>query len=497
MHHESLEPRRLLAVTTAIGDGVLTVNGTPDDDYIQIRVEDGKVRVDVEFDPPAYFTRVRSIVVNAGDGMDTVWLFPSVQVPSRLYGGADDDRLWGGSGPDVIHGGDGDDFIEGNLGNDAIFGGNGNDTIGMGIPEGAVESEHADYIEGQSGKDAVSFSRVNRSVYGEIVVSKSGENIYYSGKAGNDRTFAHFRTIEGLYGSDAADDLRLVIKPGSWDATQESNRVSVTLNGSDGDDKISTASGSTWQVNRSVLIGGEGNDAFGYANGWGQISIYGSEGDDLLRVEGDGNFSLFDGGPGKDTQVFGYMGGNAFLGSKQLAPNVENALIYYAKVNESFVGNDLDNYIEVRAPIRAVYGQGGNDKIVIAPYGDDSSPSIFGGAGNDRITGDPTDVRRLKLYGDSGRDVIYGGGGSDYIYGGDDNDALFGRDGYDQMDGGAGDDYLEGNTGIDYLFGGTGDDTFYTRDRRTDYITGGDGVDRLQGDSLEKLWDTVESVTLS
>ena len=46
-----------------------------------------------------------SIVVNAGDGGDTVLIDAPIKVPTTITGGLGDDLLFGGLGPDVIDAG--------------------------------------------------------------------------------------------------------------------------------------------------------------------------------------------------------------------------------------------------------------------------------------------------------------------------------------------------------------------------------------------------------
>src|SRR4051794_33763476 len=67
---------------------------------------------------------------------------------------------------------------------------------------------------------------------------------------------------------------------------------------------------------------------------------------------------------------------------------------------------------------------------------------VYGGDGNDTITGGPI---ADMIGGDAGNDVVRGGGGNDLLGGGDGNDEVYGDDG---------DDVLRGDTGADELFGG-------------------------------------------
>src|SRR5262245_12186216 len=78
-----------------------------------------------------------------------------------------------------------------------------------------------------------------------------------------------------------------------------------------------------------------------------------------------------------------------------------------------------------------VFGQGGNDTITInETNGPMPAANLFGGAGNDTLTGGSGND---MLFGQSGNDTLLGKGGNDLLFGGDDNDTLTGGDGNDQM----------------------------------------------------------------
>src|SRR6516164_2147787 len=100
---------------------------------------------------------------------------------------------------------------------------------------------------------------------------------------------------------------------------------------------------------------------------------------------------------------------------------------------------------------------------------------VFGTGGNDTISLDETNgaLPAAQLFGGAGNDVITGGSGNDELFGGAGNDTLIGKGGNDQMFGGAGNDrmiwnpgdgtdLMEGGDGIDTaeVNGGTGSETF-------------------------------------
>jgi Ca2+-binding RTX toxin-like protein len=108
-----------------------------------------------------------------------------------------------------------------------------------------------------------------------------------------------------------------------------------------------------------------------------------------------------------------------------------------------------------------VFGQGGNDTITLnEANGALPRANLFGGAGNDTLTGGSgADL----LFGQAGNDVLFGKGGTDFLFGGSENDVLTGGDGDDQVFGESGNDRMVWNPGDD-----------------TDLNEGGDGTDAVE-----------------
>ena len=116
-----------------------------------------------------------------------------------------------------------------------------------------------------------------------------------------------------------------------------------------------------------------------------------------------------------------------------------------------------------------VFGQDGNDTIALnETNGPLPAAQLFGGAGNDTLTGGSG---ADQLFGGAGHDVLNGKGGNDLLFGGAGNDVLIGGPGDDQVFGQAGDDLMIWNPGdgSDLLEGGDGNDTAQ--------INGGNGDD--------------------
>src|SRR5499427_6328293 len=108
-----------------------------------------------------------------------------------------------------------------------------------------------------------------------------------------------------------------------------------------------------------------------------------------------------------------------------------------------------------------VFGQGGNDTIALdESNGALPAAQLFGGAGNDTLTGG------------SGAGLLFGGAGNDTLLGKGGNDLLFGGAGNDTLIGGAGDDQVFGEAGNDRMIWNPGDGS--------DLFEGGDGNDTAE-----------------
>ncbi len=84
------------------------------------------------------------------------------------------------------------------------------------------------------------------------------------------------------------------------------------------------------------------------------------------------------------------------------------------------------------------------------------------------------------MFGGSGNDRLTGGEGNDWMYGNTGNDRLTGGFGDDLSDGGAGNDIITDDVGNDTALGGANRDTISTGSDN-DFIEGGAGPDQLSG----------------
>ena len=130
---EHLQARKLMAADIDLDNGILEIEGTNDNETIEIsyeynhhgeidevlveiKDEDGDVIKDKDYD----VEDVNWIVVNANGGDDVVT--NNTDINMEAHGGEGNDTLNGGSVADYLFGGNGNDVINGNDGNDFVQG---------------------------------------------------------------------------------------------------------------------------------------------------------------------------------------------------------------------------------------------------------------------------------------------------------------------------------------------------------------------------------------
>ena len=127
---------------------------------------------------------VDRIVIDAGEGDDSIFVTEDVRIPVEIWGGPGSDQIYAGGGNAVIDGGEGDDYLVGGLGNDRIFGGPGNDVLLGGAGD--------DELDGGTGCDTLQGDE------GDDVLFGGADDDDMLGGAGDDE----------LHGGAGADDLR-------------------------------------------------------------------------------------------------------------------------------------------------------------------------------------------------------------------------------------------------------------------------------------------------
>jgi Ca2+-binding RTX toxin-like protein len=95
-----------------------------------------------------------------------------------------------------------------------------------------------------------------------------------------------------------------------------------------------------------------------------------------------------------------------------------------------------------------------------ATVGNTTKIQGFGLDGNDTIALDETNgaLPAADLFGGAGNDTLTGGSGADELFGQSGDDTLLGKGGDDLLFGGSGNDTLIGGAGSDQVFGQDGND---------------------------------------
>ena len=212
--------------------------------------------------------------------------------------------------------------------------------------------------------------------------------------------------------TDVFDDVETVIGGSGNDAfeyrdgfmlpeEEQDLRYDFRLEGRGGDDRFISGLNSLLGRNVGVTVfGGDGNDFFEEDDLGARV--FAEAGNDTIVIRSrEANYRNFlDGGSGIDL-VVGAGGGRNLLDLREY-PNIENADISdFAGI---VIGNDLANIIDgtdAFGPV-TINGLGGNDTLI----GGDQADSLDGGAGND------------VLVGNAGNDTLDGATGTDFADGG-------------------------------------------------------------------------------
>jgi Ca2+-binding RTX toxin-like protein len=316
-----------------------------------------------------------------------------------------DKVLYGTAGADAIT-----FAVQGQFGANGKFVVNGlagNDTIRLSSTYAPVGVQVTAY--GGDGNDKIDATRSQGSV---VVYGDAGNDILIGGNA--------FDTLEGGAGNDVlADYQRERFIPGI-----STGIIENILNGGAGTD---TAVFGGKLSDLKIVVGTAGMDVTTF-DGKLTDHLYGVE-----RIATDDGVFQYNTATNSWTNIsasIGVANGATLLN----AGAVQNGT---ATADVIAIANNSTNYV--------INGLAGDDSIVFNAHFRVNDPhpfTVYAGAGNDIV--------------DAGIDNIV----SVNIYGGDGNDTLSGSDQGSRIDGGTGNDSIKGGAGDDLLSGGAGTDTF-------------------------------------
>ena len=438
---EPLERRQLLSAVLA--NGVLTVAGTAAADTIEI---DATFDTDANGNPELGVTAtlngtaqsfdataaqpIASVVVNAGDGNDTVSFKEGVfdypgtpELAVSLSGGAGADMISAGelsgatdAGPLVVtmSGGDGNDTLVagdyplevdatmyGNAGDDllstagldtraAMYGGDGNDSFVNSDPAGSDSVT----VSGGTGTDTILLSQTGEAFAdppGGTIDMNAPTNTVPNFSAGGSlpAPYTVEADVENVTGDASSNGRVLTVVGNALNNVIDvgGNGGPVSVSGGDGNDSLTV-----YDASSAALNGGNGNDTLAGSAAYGQVNHFsGGPGTDLVDYSAytAGVTVHLDGSAPSGTAARVAAGdGDTFDGTvEQVAGSNFNDVLFGTKGNNAFFANGGDDVIVTDGGTDAAFGDAGNDTV----YADDGGATyVDGGTGTNTAYVDPT-----------------------------------------------------------------------------------------------------------
>jgi Ca2+-binding RTX toxin-like protein len=373
---ERLEDRRMLAADSYLDNGVLSIEGTENDDliWIQYTYENFPNQVVVTFRDPVTEAVLERDYWNVADfdEIEAHALGGNDEVRNMTNIGA---RLFGEGGDDTLGGQEGNDVLEGGLGNDTLNGGLGDDTYvfaGLGLGTDSIGGEP--FANG--GIDTLDFSEFRQGVSVNLstVFDPNSPNPHFTYAATSfgqvQLKLANSTAIENVIGS-------------AFDDTIRGNSLNNHLEGRDGEDKL------TGETGDDTLEGGADDDVYEFAGislGTDDIIEAANSDNDLLRFGGMTTGLTID--ISKSGSEFAVNSANLRL---RLNDNTAIERVFGTHYGDSITGNSRNNVLKGLGGADAIQGLGGAD-------------TLEGGADNDVLYTDALDV----AYGGLGRDFFDG-----------------------------------------------------------------------------------------
>jgi Ca2+-binding RTX toxin-like protein len=296
-------------------------------------------------------------------------LYSETNVPGAAASAPIGLSLTGTPKDDILQGGDGNDTLYGGAGNDHLYGGKGDDLLNGDDTGKPTE-------DGTAGTD------------------------FLDGGAGND-TLATSWGADTLLGG-TGNDILSVRSASSLPASS----YQVTVNGGEGDDRLTVFSGVLSTVTVS-MSGGAGSDTFEL--------FLSQRGQNAARIITD-----FQAGPGGDVldmfELMGFARQSPFAsGYFLLEQRGADTVVRYDDSGPDFLGPVIDVVILKNIVKETLTAD--NMRYGYAPDGTPAvlTPDQRGGDGRDRLDGD---AHSNALYGGPGNDVLAGYEGNDNLHGG-------------------------------------------------------------------------------
>ncbi|MCP1472373.1 Ca2+-binding RTX toxin-like protein [Sphingobium sp. OAS761] len=371
--------------------------------------------------------------VTFADG--TVWTHADLMTRSMLdnggenifNGSSDTDTLFGGAGDDRLYGRSSNDILEGGVGNDYLSGGDHGDTYVFHAGDG----QDVVYDGGQGGEDVVQFGVGILPSDVTVMQADNGNDLVLLIDGTEDRV-----TLDNTMQNWDGRIEKVTFANGAvWTHADLMTRSMLDnggediFNGSSDQDTLLGGAGNDTLIGRSsndILEGGTGND---YLSG-------GDHDDSYIFNLGDGQDTIYDGGPGGNDEL---KFGAGILPSDITVMQADN-------------GNDL-----------VILIAGTNDRVTIDNGLNDWWGRIEKVSFADGTIWTFTEILTRSMADKAGDNIFSGSADSDTLLGGAGNDTLIGRSGNDILEGGTGNDYLSGGDHDDsYIFNlGDGQDTIY------------------------------------
>ena len=383
---ESVERRVLMAADFSLSNGVLTVNGTAAADSIDVAPTSNlKANVTVTLNGVSSVIYVSAakpvhrVVINAGAGGDTIFVYAQNEYPYLVDGSGD--PTTGFINSVSVSAGPGADDVQFNGDHQVpvtLDGGDGNDAL-RGISFYGNQSRLANVImSGGAGDDVIGFTFAQVS------------NAFMSGGPGNDR-FVHlfsgnFTTTAlnraaTVSGGDGVDTIELYSDDYLPATIDMNGPVIQTPNFAAGPgttigadvENVSGVPG----FGPTTIVGNGLNNTFALTGN--AATVFGSGGDDTFV--GAANGSSLSGGPGSDTADYSAQTADLVIDLGNYQPSGPHDTFFDGSVEKAVGGSGNDHIYGSTGP-NSLQGNGGNDSL----YGEGGVDALFGGAGNDTMS---------------------------------------------------------------------------------------------------------------